>query len=59
MNKIRGPILHIGTEQNGRHFPDDILKWIALNENVHILIKISIDNIPALGQIMAWRRPGD
>ena len=53
--------------QNGRHFPDDIFKWIFLNENVWILIKISlkfvpqgpIKNIPALVQIMAWRRPGD
>ena len=53
--------------QNGRHFPDDIFKWIFLNENVWISIKISlkfvpkglINNIPALVQIMAWRRPGD
>ena len=48
-------------------FPDDIFKRIFLNENVWILIKISlkfvpkglINNIPALVQIMAWRRPGD
>ena len=53
--------------QNGCHFPDDILKWIFLNENIWISIKISlklvprgsINNIPALVQIMAWRRPGD
>ena len=53
--------------QNGRHFPDDIFKWIFLNENVWILINISlkivprgsINNIPTLVQIMAWRRPGD
>ena len=53
--------------QNGRHFPDDIFKWIFLNENIWILIKISlkfvprgsINNIPALVRIMAWRRPGD
>ena len=53
--------------QNGRHFPDDIFKWIFLNENVWILIKISlkfipkgpINNIPALVQTMAWRRSGD
>ena len=53
--------------QNGRHFPDNILKCIFLNENVWISIKISlkfvlkgpISNIPALVQIMAWRRPGD
>ena len=52
--------------RNWRHFADDILKWIFLNENVWIPIKISlkfvpqcpINNIPALVQIMAWRRPG-
>ena len=52
--------------QNGRHFAD-IFKWIFLNKNVWIPIKISlkfvpqgpIDNIPALVQIMSWRRPGD
>ena len=55
------------TRQNGRHFPDDTFKCIFLNENVWISIKISlkfvlkgaINNIPALVQIMAWRRPGD
>ena len=53
--------------QNGRHFPDDIFKRIFLNENVWISLRISlkfvpngpINNIPALVQIMAWRRPGD
>ena len=53
--------------QNGRHFPDDILKCIFMNENFCILIEISlkfvpngpIKNIPALVQIMAWRQPGD
>ena len=53
--------------QNGRHFPDDIFKWIFLNENVRISINISlkfvprglINNIPTLVQVMAWRRPGD
>ena len=53
--------------QDGRHFPDDIFKCIFLNENVRISIDISlkfvskglINNIPALIQIMAWRRPGD
>ena len=53
--------------QNGRHFADDIFNSIFLNENVWIPIKISlkfvlkdpINNIPALVQIMAWRRPGD
>ena len=53
--------------QDGHHFPDDIFKWIFLNENVWILIKISlkfvpwgqINNNPALVQMMAWHRPGD
>ena len=53
--------------QNGRRFADDSFKCIFLNENVLILIKISlnfipkgpINNIPALVQIMAWRRLGD
>ena len=53
--------------QNWRHFADDILKYTFFNENVWIPIKISlkfvskgrINNIPALVQIMAWRRPGD
>ena len=53
--------------QNGRHFPDDIFKWIFLNENVWISITISlnfvprdpINNIPTLVQVMALCRPGD
>ena len=53
--------------QNGRYFPDDILKCIFLNENVWILIMIllkfvlksPISNILALVQIMAWCRPGN
>ena len=53
--------------QNGRHFPDDIFKWILLNENVWISINNSlkfvprgpINNITTLVQVMAWRRPGD
>ena len=53
--------------QNGRHLADEAFKRIFLNENVRISIKISlkffpkgsINNIPALVQIMAWRRPGD
>ena len=53
--------------QNGRHFADDIFKCIFLNENVWIPIKISlkfvpkgpINDIPALVQIIAWRRLGD
>ena len=52
---------------NRRHIADDIFKCIFLNENAWIPIKISlkfvpkgpINNIPALVQIMAWRRSGD
>ena len=52
---------------NGLHFADNIFKRIFFNENVWISIKISlkfvpgdqINNILALVQIMAWRRPGD
>ena len=54
------------SRQNSGHFPD-IFKCIFLNEYVWISIKISlkyvprgpINNIPALVQIMAWRRQGD
>ena len=52
---------------NRRHFADDIFKYIFENENELISPRISlksvpeirINNIPALVQIMAWRRPGD
>ena len=53
--------------QNGRHCTDDTFKRFFVNGNVRILIEISLKffpkgpiiNIPALVQIMAWRRPGD
>ena len=53
--------------QNGRLFPDDIFQCIFFNENVWLSVNISvkfipkgpINNIQALVQIMAWRRPGD
>ena len=53
--------------QSDHHFADDSFKCIVLNENVWILIKISLNfapegpmnNIPALVQIMAWHHPGD
>ena len=52
--------------ENGRHFANDIFKCIIVNDNLWIPIKISlkfvpkgpINNIPALVQTMAWRRPG-
>ena len=53
--------------QNGFHFADDSFKCIFLNENALISIRISlrfvpkgsINNIPSLVQIMAWRRSGN
>ena len=53
-------------KQNGRHFADDVFKDISMNENFWILTTISlkyvpwglVDNMTALVQIMAWRRPG-
>ena len=53
--------------QYGRRFADDTFKHIFLNENVRILIKISLKFVPkgtinnsqALVQIMAWCRSGD
>ena len=52
--------------RNGRHFAGDTFKYIFLNENVIISVEISlkfvpkgqINNISALVQIIAWRRPG-
>ena len=52
----------LSPRQNGRHFPDDVYKWIFLNESVWISIKMSlkfvpggpINNIQPLVQIMAY-----
>ena len=52
--------------QNGWQFPDNIFKYIFLNENICILNTIGpkfvpkgpIDNNTALVQIMAWRQTG-
>ena len=68
--KFRSREIRVNTlrpRQNNRHFPDEIFKCIFLNENVWISTNISlkfvpkgsINNIPALVQIMAWRRSGD
>ena len=68
--KVRCSSLDVNTlapRQNGREFPDDISKYIFLNENSWIAIEISLkfvpkgpnNNIPSLVQIMAWRRSGD
>ena len=59
-------IPHIEAETKWPHFADDTFKRIFLKENVRISIKFSLkfvskgptNNIPALSQIMAWRRSG-
>ena len=61
------PFNTLRPRQNGRHFADDTVNHIFVNENVRISIKFSlkfvpkgpINNIPALIPIMAWRRSGD
>ena len=53
--------------RNGRHFADDIFKWIFTNKRVCILIGISLKFVPKrqigdkseLVQVMACRRKGD
>ena len=65
--KLYGLLNTLRARQNGHHFAEDMFKCIFLNENLWILIEISltfvpkgsINNNPALFQIMAWRRPGD
>ena len=60
-------LAHWSRDKMSVFHPDDIFKCIFLNEYVWILLNISlkfvpkvrINNIPALDQIMAWRRPGD
>ena len=54
-------------EQNGYYFADDMLKYIILNENYHILIQISMKFVPKnqlkicadLFPVMAWCQVGD
>ena len=53
--------------QNCCDFMNDIFECIFLNENVWIMIKMSLEfvpkgqihNIPAMVQIMTWCHPGD
>ena len=60
-------IITLTPRHNCCRFADDIFKYIFLNENVCISLRISlkfvpkiwINNIASLVQIMAWRWPGD
>ena len=59
-------LIHWGRDKS-LPFHSNIFRCIFLNENAWISLKISlkfvvkvrINNIPALVQIMAWHRPGD
>ena len=42
-----------------RHFQMDFLVWISIRISLKFVPKGPINNIPALVQIMAWRRSGD
>ena len=60
-------LTHWGRDKMAANIADDIYKWSFKNENCCLFIKISlkyfckgsIDNNPALVQIMAWCRTGD
>ena len=49
------PLNSLRPRQDRCHFADAILKWILVNENVWILMKIN----PELVQLKAWCQPGD
>ena len=60
-------LTHLPLDKMAAILAENIFKCIFLNENVRISIQISlkfvpkssIDNQPALVQVMAWRRTGD
>ena len=60
-------LTHLFLDKMAAILVDNILKSIFLNENVSILIQISlkfvpkgpIDNKSSLVQVMAWRQTGD
>ena len=60
-------LTHLPLDKMAAILADDIFKYIFLTENDRITSKFSlkfvpmspIDNMPALVQVMAWRRTGD
>ena len=60
-------LTHWGRDKIAAIFQTTFLKWIFMDEGVWISIEMSltfipkgpVNNIPALVQIMAWRRPSD
>ena len=67
MSLLPGKETYPRPRQNGCHFADDSFKYIFLNGNAWIVIRISlkfipkgqINNFPALVEIMVWRRSVD
>ena len=67
INQASSTLTNWGRDKMAGVFSGDVFKCIFMNENIWISIKISlklvpkgsINNIPALVQIMAWRRRGD
>ena len=67
INSTLEGLTHCGRDKMDAVLADDIFKCIFLNEIFEFLLnflwsfvpKGPMNNIPALVQIMAWRRPGD
>ena len=47
-------LTNLSPEQNGHHFADDIFKCIFMNENLCILIQISLNFVPNKLQAIIW-----
>ena len=64
---MREDITNVMPEWRGRNFPDDIFKRIFLNENICVLIQMSLKFVPkgliddksAYVLEIAWRRTVD
>ena len=46
-------------EQNGRHFLDNIFKWIFIRISLEFIPKVTIVTKSALRQVMAWHQIGN
>ena len=44
--ELKSNVLHIRARQNDGHFPEDVLKWIFLNENLWVSIKNLLKLVP-------------
>ena len=67
VSELGNILTHLSLDKIATILANDIFKWNFLNENGRIQIQISltfvpkslIDNMPALAQVVAWRRTGD